>query len=153
MPKASDRLEEFDPIKMHFDKFCSGLAFLYPWIFSTYLTAQGGGDVQGLLFSDLWSLLQRHPQSWIKAMSEMCVLPGSCVFWVPWKLFLKKSIWNFYLILYVLVLISESKCRYRMLQVQDAEVLRETGSAGVNAFIYKAHSSMILSSPPGKKDP
>lgn len=38
-----------------------------------------------------------------------------------------------------------------MLKVQDAEVLRETGRAGVNAFIYKAHWSIILSSPPGKK--
>lgn len=40
-----------------------------------------------------------------------------------------------------------------MLKVQDAEVLRGTGRAGVNAFIYRAHWSMILSSPPGKKDP
>lgn len=38
-----------------------------------------------------------------------------------------------------------------MLKVKDAEVLRGTGSAGVNAFIYKAHWSMILNSPPGKK--
>lgn len=51
----------------------------------------------------------------------------------------------------VLALLSETKCRYRMLQVQDAEVLRGTGRAGVNAFLSKAYWSMILSSPPGKK--
>lgn len=87
MPKASDRSEEFDPIKINFEKSCSGLAFLYPWIFSTYLTAQGGGDVQGLLFSGLLSLLQRHAQSLIKAVCLRCVFcqdhvfpefPGKC---------------------------------------------------------------------------
>lgn len=46
MPKASDSSEDFDPIKMHFEKCCSGLAFLYLRMFSTYKTAQGGGDVQ-----------------------------------------------------------------------------------------------------------
>lgn len=80
MSKASDRSMEFDPIKIHFEKCCSGLAFLYPWVFSMCPTAQGGGDVQRLLFSDLSSLLQRHTQSLIKAVSEMCVLPGLCVF-------------------------------------------------------------------------
>lgn len=67
---ASDSSEDFDPIKIHFEKCCSGLAFLYPWIFSTCQTAQGGGDVQRLLFSDLLRLLhQRYTaQSIIKTV-------------------------------------------------------------------------------------
>lgn len=89
----SDRSEEFDPIKIHFEKYCSGLAFLYPWIFSTYLTAQRGGDVQGLLFSDLLSFLQRRTQSYIKAMCLRCVFCQDHVFSeFPRKCFFKKSI-------------------------------------------------------------
>lgn len=40
-----------------------------------------------------------------------------------------------------------------MLKGRDAKVLHRAGSAGVNVFISKAHWSVILSSPPGKKDP
>lgn len=59
MPKANDNSEEFDPVKIHFEKCCSALAFLYPWIFRTCKTAQGGSDVQGLVFSDLLRLLHQ----------------------------------------------------------------------------------------------
>lgn len=41
VPKEGDSSEDFDPIKFHFEKCCSGLAFLYRWIFSVYQTAQG----------------------------------------------------------------------------------------------------------------
>lgn len=80
MPKASDSSEESDPIKTGFEKLCSGSAFLYPWIFSAYPTAQGGGDVQGLLFSGLLSLLQRHTQPLIKALCLRCVFCQDHVF-------------------------------------------------------------------------
>jgi len=69
MPKESDSSEDFDPVKIHFEKCCSGLAFLYLWTFSMYQIAQEGGEVQRLLFSDLLRLLhQRYTaQSIIKA--------------------------------------------------------------------------------------
>lgn len=69
MLKESGSSEDFDPIKIHFEKRCSGSAFLYLWIFCMYPTAQGGGDVQRLLFSDLLRLLRQRytAQSIIKA--------------------------------------------------------------------------------------
>lgn len=154
VPKESDNSEDFDPIKFHFEKCCSGLAFLYLWIFSVYQTAQGRRWCTEIVV--FWFVKTPAPKihSAVYHQSfvfEMCVLRESYAFWTVWKVYFEESVWNIYLILYVLVHILYLRLVSGMLEYRDAKVLGGAGSAGVKVFIYKPHWSMILSSPPGKK--
>lgn len=77
MPKANDNSEDFDPVKIRFEKCCSALAFRHPWMPRTCKTAQGGSDVQGLAFADLLRLLhQLHSPGYRQScVVEVCVSP------------------------------------------------------------------------------